>query len=91
MQVRVFGTLRQFAGAKAVEVDVEPGDTVQSLLGRITTQYPALREKVFDDEGNLQNSIHILVNGRSTRYLDGLESGVEKGDSIALFPAVGGG
>lgn len=91
MQIRVFGTLRQFAGAKAVEVEVEPGDTVESLLGKVMTQYPVLREKVFDEEGDLRNSIHVLVNGRSTRYLDGLESRVEKDDRIALFTAVGGG
>ena len=89
MQVRLFGTLRLFAGAKAIEVETE--DTVRSLLGKVTTQCPALREKVFDEEGSLRNSIHVLVNGRSIRYLDGLDVPVQESDRVALFPAVGGG
>jgi molybdopterin synthase sulfur carrier subunit len=91
MQVRVFGTLRLFAGAKAIEVEANPWDTVESLLGKVTTECPTLTEKVFDEEGNLRNSIHVLVNGRSIRYLDGLDSPVDESDRVALFPAVGGG
>jgi molybdopterin synthase sulfur carrier subunit len=91
MQVRLFGTLRLFAGVKAIEVQTKPGDTVRSLLGKVTTQCPPLREKVFDEEANLRNSIHVLVNGRSIRYLDGLDGPVQESDRVALFPAVGGG
>jgi MoaD family protein len=91
MQVRLFGTLRLFAGARAIDVVMEPGDTVKSLLGKVTTQCPTLREKVFDEEGSLRNSIHVLVNGRSIRYLEGLDGPVEESDRVALFPAVGGG
>ena len=91
MQVRLFGTLRLFAGAKAIEVEAEPGDTVESLLGKVTTRCPPLREKLFDEEGNLRNSVHVIVNGRSIRYLEGLDGPVQESDRVALFPAVGGG
>jgi molybdopterin synthase sulfur carrier subunit len=91
MRVRIFGTLRQFAGAKAVQVDVEAGDTVRTLLHKLTVENRVLREKILDDTGNLRPSIHVLVNGRSTRYLDGLDSILAQGDLVALFPAVGGG
>ena len=91
MEVRLFGTLRGFAGAKAIEVETEPGDTVESLLHRVTVQCPPLREKIFDEEGDLQRSLHVLVNGRSIRYLEGLDGLVAEGDRVALFPAVGGG
>jgi molybdopterin synthase sulfur carrier subunit len=91
MQVRFFGTLRRFAEAKAIEVELEPGETVKSLLGKVTTQCPALKDKVLDEEGNLRNSVHVLVNGRSIRYLDGLDGPVEESDRVAVFPAVGGG
>jgi molybdopterin synthase sulfur carrier subunit len=91
MKVRFFGTLRQFAGAKEVEVGVEPGDTARIVLEKIRAECPALVEKILDDDGNMRNSIHVLVNGRSIRYLDGLSSPIHEGDQIALFPAVGGG
>ena len=91
MQVRLFGTLRLFAGAKALEVETEPGDTVRSLLGKVTTQCPTVGEKLLDEEGRLRNSVHVIVNGRSIRYLDRLDTPIEESDRVALFPAVGGG
>jgi molybdopterin synthase sulfur carrier subunit len=91
MQVRVFGTLRLFAGAKAIEVETEPEETVRSLLGKVTTQCPTIGEKLLDEEGDLRNSVHVIVNGRSIRYLDGLDTPIEGSDRVALFPAVGGG
>lgn len=91
MRVRIFGTLRQFVGAKAVELDVESGSTVRDVLEKVIAEHPALGEKILDNNGSLQRSIHVLVNGRSIRYLDGLDTITQEGDRFALFPAVGGG
>jgi molybdopterin synthase sulfur carrier subunit len=91
MRVRIFGTLRKFAGAPVVDVDLEPGDTVRDLLQRITAQHSGLAEKILDEEGHLQSSVNILVNGRSVKFLDGLDSTLHEDDRLALFPAVGGG
>ena len=91
MELRVFGTLRQFAGAKQVEVDVGDGDTVRNVLERLAAEYPALGEHLLDDAGSLWSSINVLVNGRSISFLDGLESIIQEGDALAIFPAVGGG
>jgi molybdopterin synthase sulfur carrier subunit len=91
MRVRIFATLRSFVGAKEVEVDVEAGDTVRNMLDKLTDEYPTLRERVLDDEGNLQSSINVFVNGRNIKFLDGLNSPIQEGDRLALFPPVGGG
>ena len=89
MRVRVFGTLRPLVGAK--EVEVEAADTVGALLREITAQYPTLRERVFDEQDNLRTSVHLLINGRSIRFLNGLHTVIRESDEIALFPPVGGG
>jgi molybdopterin synthase sulfur carrier subunit len=89
MRVKLFGTLRSLVGAK--EVDVEAAGTVGGLLEKITTLHPALRERVFDEGGNLQSSVHVLLNGRSIGFLKGLDTAIGEGDEIALFPPVGGG
>ena len=91
MRVRVFGTLRRVVGAKEVEVGLDPGDTVRDVLTKIIAEYPAMGEKLLDDDGRLQGSVHVLINGRSIRYLEGLDSITQEGDLFALFPAVGGG
>ena len=91
MKVRVFGTLRRVVEAKEIEVSLEPGDTVRSLLFRAIAKYPELGDKLLDHDADLQNSVHVLLNGRSIRYLEGLDTATQEGDLFALFPAVGGG
>jgi molybdopterin synthase sulfur carrier subunit len=91
MKLKVFGTLRQFVAAKQVEVDVRDGDTVRDVLVRLAGDHPALGERILDDEGNLQKAINVLVNGRSIKFLDGLDTTIQEGDELAIFPAVGGG
>lgn len=91
MRVKIFATLRQLVGEKEVEVRVDVGDTVGNVLEKLTAEYPALRQHILDDEGNLQRFIIVLVNGRSVKFLDGLKSPIRESDQLALFPLLGGG
>ncbi len=91
MQVRLFGTLRPFVGAKSVEVQVVPGAPVRTLLDGLVAAHPALADKLFDGHGALQGSIHVLINGRHISFLEGLDTPLHEDDRVAVFPAVGGG
>ncbi|MGD9030792.1 MAG: MoaD/ThiS family protein [Anaerolineae bacterium] len=91
MIVKVFSTLRPLVGARELDFEVEDGDTVRDVLETLIARYPPLGERVLDDDGHVHDSIHVLVNGRSISFLDGLETVVGDGDRLALFPAVGGG
>ena len=91
MKVRLFATLRSVVGAKEVEVDVEPGDSVRRVLERLAAAHPALGERMLDGDGRLQSSVNVLVNGRNIKFLRGLNSTIRESDRVALFPPVGGG
>jgi molybdopterin synthase sulfur carrier subunit len=91
IKLKVFGTLRQFFPAKQVEMEVQDGDTVRDALVRLAGEYPAFGQRILNDEGNLQKAINVLVNGRSIAFLDGLDTTIQEGDELAIFPAVGGG
>jgi molybdopterin synthase sulfur carrier subunit len=92
MQVRVFGTLRNVVeDRKQVEVHVADGASARELLDLLILAYPSLREKVLRQEGELRGGVGVFVNGRSVRFLDGLETAIHEGDEVALFPPVGGG
>jgi MoaD family protein len=91
MELRLFGTLRQAVPAKQVEVEVGDGKPVRRVLETLAAEYPELGERIWDEDGNLQAAINVLINGRSIYFLEGLDSTIREGDAVALFPAVGGG
>ena len=91
MKVKIFATLRQLVGAKEIEVGLEVGDTVGSVVARLVADYPALGQHILDDEGNLEAYINVFVNGRSIRFLDGLDTSLSEEDVLAIFPPVAGG
>ncbi len=91
MQVRVFATLRDVLGTKQVDVPVDCPATVGEVLESLAQRYPALRAKLWNQEGALTGSIQVMVNGRAMEYLSGLDTEIGPNDSLALFPPVGGG
>lgn len=79
LNIRLFATLKDSAGASQVSVDVGESATVSDLLDSISRQYPAI-------EPYLQ-SILISVNQEYAERNQPIRSG----DEIALFPPVSGG
>ena len=89
--MRVFATLRDVVGGKSVYVDVDSGVSVRQLLAQLLDKYPDLRSKLLTEDGQLNPSVHILVNGRDVRFLQGLETVITAQDTVQMFPPVGGG
>lgn len=49
------------------------------------------RDKMFDEFEDLRPKITVLKNGIPIRSLNGLQTVIESGDEIAVFPTVTGG
>ncbi|MDZ5811262.1 ubiquitin-like small modifier protein 1 [Halorubrum sp. AD140] len=90
MEWKLFADLAEIAGDRTVGVDAAPGDTVGDALDALLDAHPALRDRVLDD-GAVADHINVLRNGRSVRHDEGLETPLEAGDELALFPPVSGG
>jgi len=91
VKVRFFALLREVAGIKEVEEEVEEGATVRGLLERLSERLPRrFRELIFEGQEVSRNVI-ILVNRRGIRELEGLETKLKDGDEVALLPPVSGG
>jgi molybdopterin synthase sulfur carrier subunit len=93
MEWKLFADLAEVAGDKEVHVDVdaESGATVGDALDALLAERPALRERVMDD-GDLADDVNCLRNGTNVvTQGEGLDTGVEPGDELALFPPVSGG
>ncbi len=91
MRVRIYATLRELVGSSAIDLQIPEATDVRRVLQRAGAEYPKLGNKLWDGNGQLNRSIQVLVNGRSILFMSGLETPVQPGDKVDLFPPVGGG
>lgn len=71
-------------------VEGESGQLREVLAG-LGEQYPALKDQVFGADGGLHKFVNVYINDEDVRYLEGLDSKVADGDTVAILPAVAGG
>ena len=72
------------------KVDTE-GETLRQLIDSMESQYPGIKERLCDEDGNLRNFVNVYVNGEDVRFLDGIDSATGDGDEVSIVPAVAGG
>jgi MoaD family protein len=65
--------------------------TIRSLLAVLTGRYGGLSDLLFSAPDTLRDLVNILKNGRNIQFLSGLDTPLDDGDTIALFPPVAGG
>ena len=87
--VRIPTPLRRLTnGQDKVDVD---GDSLGGVIDAMNEQYPGIRERICDDQGQLRNFVNVYVNGEDVRFLQGLETPTSAGDEVSVVPAVAGG
>ena len=87
--VRVPTPLRKVTnGQESVDVG---GATVEEGLANLESQYPGIKERIVDANGQLHRFVNIYVNGEDIRFLEGLATSVKDGDELSIVPAVAGG
>ena len=92
MEVNFFAGLRQIVGQKTVDISVPEGSTARQLVDEIVRIYPALERELIDGQGNLYGHVHVVINGRDIRFLEGsMEREIFAEDRVSIFPAIGGG
>lgn len=89
VSIRIPTTLRTLTGGNS-EVQVE-GATVGEALQSLEIAHPGFKERLFDDEGGLRRFVNVFVADDDVRYLDGVNTPVPDGETIAIIPAVAGG
>ncbi|HHY93341.1 MAG TPA: MoaD family protein [Firmicutes bacterium] len=84
-----------FAGIRAItrtkETEAAAG-SVEELLAALAARYgPKFQSAVYGPDGLSREAI-ITVNGRHLAHLpDGLQTRLQPGDTVAIFPLVAGG
>jgi molybdopterin converting factor small subunit len=87
--VRIPPVLRaQAGGAKRVEV---AGATVGEVLDELVRAHPALRTRLFADDGTLSRFINVYVGGQDVRAVGELATPVGERDEVMVLPPMTGG
>jgi molybdopterin converting factor small subunit len=87
--VRVPAQLRSLTQG-LVEVPVE-GGTVGEVLQALDATYPGFAARLFDDEGRIRRFVNLFLVDQDVRFLQGLDTSVDQGQTISIVPAVAGG
>ncbi len=92
MKVSFFATLRDIAGGKNVEFDLDHGITAKELLDAIITRFPLMKKELLNESGEMYGHVHFFINGRDVQFMDDkFDTKIMQEDTVNVFPAVGGG
>jgi len=89
--VKFFATFRDLIGYNQVELPIQAPIPLQQVLDQLFTMYGEKLQNNMLENGKIRHMVKILVNGRDIRWLANLDTPVQEGDTIAIFPPIGGG
>ena len=89
IKIKFFANFREIVGARTINMK-ENNITIKELLNNLCEIHKDLRNALFDTNG-LRDYVKIMVNGRSIAFLNGINTILQDGDVVAIFPPVAGG
>ncbi|MFC7069549.1 ubiquitin-like small modifier protein 1 [Halobaculum lipolyticum] len=90
LTLKFFATFREAVGSKVVAREFADADTVGDVLAALEAEYEGLAGNLLVD-GDLKPQINVLLNGREVLHMQGVETNVDDGDTLSVFPPVAGG
>jgi molybdopterin synthase sulfur carrier subunit len=88
--VRIPTPLRKLTNEQDTVIANESG-TLAQLIDALEQQFPGLKERLCDEQGELRRFVNVYVNGEDVRFLSGLETAIEAGAEVSIVPSVAGG
>jgi molybdopterin synthase sulfur carrier subunit len=65
--------------------------TLAEAVDRLETDFPGIKERIVDEQGEIRRFVNIYVNGEDVRFLDNIKTALKPGDEVSIVPAVAGG
>ena len=87
--VRIPTPLRKMTQNEA-EVEAE-GNDIDSLIEDLESRYPGIKDRICDNQGEIQRFVNVYLNDEDIRFLNGRETDVKDGDEVSIIPAIAGG
>jgi molybdopterin synthase sulfur carrier subunit len=91
-KIKVFATIREITKTKEIELESDNKITVYDAIKLMTKRYgEKLANYLLENDGKPKPVFLLMVNGKSIKELEGLETPLKDGDVLAVLPpAVGG-
>ena len=87
--IRLAGQFRKLVEGKS-EVELIAGD-VSECINNLDNNYPGVKARLYDDNGEVREHVDIYLNGDNIRSLDGLSTPLKEGDEIDILSAFAAG
>jgi molybdopterin synthase sulfur carrier subunit len=86
--------LRRFANdSEVVEMPLRADErmTIREAFVMLGLDYPAIRQRVLDDQNNIRRHVNVFVNGENVRFMQGGATQVSNDSEVWIHPALSGG
>jgi len=90
VEATFYGLLKRVFQDEKKQINLSNASNIRALL-LILCNSRERRDRIFDEYGNVRQNISIFINGRNILFLKGLETELNAGDSVAIFPPMAGG
>lgn len=87
--VRIPTPLRKLTEGK--EEVAAAGTTIGQVIEDLEKNYPGIKARICDDNGQVRRFVNIFANDEDIRFLANLETPVEDKDEVSIVPAIAGG
>jgi molybdopterin synthase sulfur carrier subunit len=87
--VRIPSPLRRYTnGQSKVE---SRGATIGELITNLEAQYPGIKSRLCEEDGQIKRYVNVFVNDEEIRTLRGKDTSIADRDEISIIPAMAGG
>jgi molybdopterin synthase sulfur carrier subunit len=86
--------LRRFAGNNELvemRLSLDLSMTIAEAFVMLGSDYPAIRQRVLDDQNNIRRHVNVFVNGENVRFAQGGLTQVSNDSEVWIYPALSGG
>ncbi len=88
-KIKIPSQLRNETNGKE-EVEVN-GNTVSQAVNDLVQKYPSLKERLYDEQGDLRRYVNIYLGDEDIRFMDYMDTEVQENTELVIVPAIAGG
>ena len=67
------------------------GTNIAEVIADLDKNFPGLKERICDENGNVRRFVNIFLNDEDIRFLEEKATPVKETDEISIVPAIAGG